>query len=181
MDASLNNAPRVSCPAPLIGRSERVLLAHGEGGLLMRRLIHDEILPLLDNEFLSEAGDAATLPACSGRLAFTTDSFVVSPLFFPGGDIGSLAVYGTANDLAMAGARPRWMSLALILEEGLELTVLRDVLASVARRGPASRRRCRHGRHESRTAGRSRSIVHHDFGYRRNSGGATAGAAVNSS
>ena len=72
------------------------------------------------------------LPACRGRLAMTTDSFVVSPLFFPGGDIGSLAVYGTVNDLAVAGAQPRWISLALIVEEGLEIDVLQRVLTSVA-------------------------------------------------
>jgi hydrogenase expression/formation protein HypE len=98
----------------------------------MRRLIRERILPKLDNEFLRLAGDAAVLPACRGQLALTTDSFVVSPLFFPGGDIGSLAVYGTVNDLAVAGAKPRWISLALILEEGLEIAVLERVLASAA-------------------------------------------------
>jgi hydrogenase expression/formation protein HypE len=86
----------------------------------------------LDNDFLRVAGDAALLPALGGPIAMTTDSFVVSPLFFPGGDIGSLAVFGTVNDLAMAGARPRWISLALIVEEGLEFSVLERVLASVA-------------------------------------------------
>jgi hydrogenase expression/formation protein HypE len=77
-------------------------------------------------------GDSAVLPQILGPIAMTTDSFVVSPLFFPGGDIGSLAVYGTVNDLAVAGAVPRWISLALILEEGLEMAVLERVLASVA-------------------------------------------------
>ena len=98
----------------------------------MRQLIRRQILPAMDNEFLRLAGDAAALPAVRGPLAMTTDSFVVSPLFFPGGDIGSLAVYGTVNDLAVAGARPRWISLALILEEGLEIAVLARVLNSVA-------------------------------------------------
>jgi hydrogenase expression/formation protein HypE len=98
----------------------------------MRKLIRQRILPVLDNEYLKLAGDAAVLPACSGPLAMTTDSFVVSPLFFPGGDIGTLAVYGTANDLAVAGASPRWISLALILEEGLEIGILDRVLASIA-------------------------------------------------
>jgi hydrogenase expression/formation protein HypE len=108
------------------------MLAHGEGGRLMRQLIRQHILPKLDNEYLRLAGDAAMLPGCTGPLAMTTDSFVVSPLFFPGGDIGSLAVYGTVNDLAVVGAHPRWISLALILEEGLELVTLEHVLASIA-------------------------------------------------
>jgi hydrogenase expression/formation protein HypE len=108
------------------------MLAHGEGGRLMRQLIRRRIMPVVDNEFLQIAGDAAILPKLNGPIAMTTDSFVVSPLFFPGGDIGSLAVYGTVNDLAVAGAQPRWISLALILEEGLEIDVLERVLASVA-------------------------------------------------
>jgi hydrogenase expression/formation protein HypE len=112
--------------------TDRVMLAHGEGGRLMRQLIRQRIMPTLDNEFLRIAGDAAILPKLHGPIAMTTDSFVVSPLFFPGGDIGSLAVYGTVNDLAVAGAQPRWISLALILEEGLEMAVLERVLASVA-------------------------------------------------
>jgi hydrogenase expression/formation protein HypE len=111
---------------------ERILLAHGEGGRLSRRLVERVILPRLRNPVLAPLGDAALLPAARGRLAFTTDSFVVSPLFFPGGDIGRLAVFGTANDLAMAGARPRWLSLSLILEEGLPLETLERVLDSVA-------------------------------------------------
>jgi hydrogenase expression/formation protein HypE len=112
--------------------TDRVILAHGEGGRLMRQLIHQRIMPAVENEFLRIAGDAAVLPSLRGPIAMTTDSFVVSPLFFPGGDIGSLAVYGTVNDLAVAGAQPRWITLALILEEGLEMTVLEHVLASVA-------------------------------------------------
>jgi hydrogenase expression/formation protein HypE len=98
----------------------------------MRRLLSEHILPTLNNPLLSEAGDAAVLPAVQGRLAFTTDSYVVSPLFFPGGDIGYLSIYGTVNDLAVSGARPRWLSLSFILEEGLPLEVLRRVLVSVA-------------------------------------------------
>ena len=122
----------LSCPVMGASSSDRVMLAHGEGGRLMRQLIRRQIMPVIDNEFLRLAGDAAVLPALRGPLAMTTDSFVVSPLFFPGGDIGSLAVYGTVNDLAVAGARPRWISLALILEEGLEIAVLERVLASIA-------------------------------------------------
>jgi hydrogenase expression/formation protein HypE len=115
--------------------TDRVMLAHGEGGRLMRQLIQRRIIPVVDSEFLRIAGDAAVLPQLRGPIAMTTDSFVVSPLFFPGGDIGSLAVYGTVNDLAVAGARPRWISLALILEEGLEMSALERVLASVAAAG----------------------------------------------
>jgi len=122
----------IRCPVPVLAATDRVMLAHGEGGRSMRQLIRRRIMPSLDNEYLRLAGDAALLPACRGALAMTTDSFVVSPLFFPGGDIGSLAVYGTVNDLAVAGAKPRWISLALILEEGLEIATLERVLASVA-------------------------------------------------
>src|SRR5512147_1019288 len=95
---------------------EQIVLAHGGGGELTRRLIHDRFLPLLTNPLLSPLSDSAVLTV-SGRIAFTTDSFVVQPLEFPGGDIGRLAVCGTVNDLAMAGAEPRALSLALVLEE----------------------------------------------------------------
>ncbi|MFO0899505.1 MAG: hydrogenase expression/formation protein HypE [Pirellulales bacterium] len=112
--------------------AERILLAHGEGGRLSRRLVEGVILPRLHNPVLAALGDAALLPVAQGRLAFTTDSFVISPLFFPGGDIGRLAVFGTANDLAMAGARPRWLTLSLIIEEGFALETLERVLDSAA-------------------------------------------------
>jgi hydrogenase expression/formation protein HypE len=125
-------APAISCQVPSLTAIDRVMLAHGEGGRLMRQFIRQQIMPKLDNEYLRLAGDAALLPSCHGALAMTTDSFVVSPLFFPGGDIGSLAVFGTVNDLAVAGARPRWISLALILEEGVEIAVLDRVLKSIA-------------------------------------------------
>jgi hydrogenase expression/formation protein HypE len=122
----------IECPVPDTGTDERILLAHGEGGRLMRQLIQRHILSAVGSEYLVDGHDAAVLPACTGRLAVTTDSFVVSPLFFPGGDIGSLAVFGTVNDLAVSGATPRWISLAMILEEGLPLETLRRVLSSVA-------------------------------------------------
>jgi hydrogenase expression/formation protein HypE len=125
-------APQVFCPLPDDGDDARVTLAHGEGGRLMRRLIRERIVPRLGGGLLSALGDAAQLDESSGRLAMTTDSFVVSPLFFPGGDIGKLAVYGTVNDLAVAGARPKWISLAMILEEGLPLGTLDRVLTSIA-------------------------------------------------
>lgn len=121
--------------------SETVTLAHGEGSRAMRRLIAERILPALDNPTLAPLSDAATLQLAAiepsltlpkTSLAMTTDSFVVAPLFFPGGDIGKLAVYGTVNDLAVSGARPRWISLAMIVEEGLPLATFERVLRSVA-------------------------------------------------
>jgi hydrogenase expression/formation protein HypE len=95
-------------------------------------LLQQTILPCLGHGEVSTLNDAAVLSSLSGMPVMTTDSFVVTPLFFPGGDIGSLAVYGTANDLAVAGARPRWLSLSLILEEGLPLETLERVLTSIA-------------------------------------------------
>ena len=118
----------LSCPAPLPER-ERVLMAHGGGGRLMRELIENLFAARLRPEHET---DAATLALGARRLAFTTDSFVVSPVFFPGGDIGSLAVHGTVNDLAMMGAEPAALSAAFILEEGLELDTLRRVVDSMA-------------------------------------------------
>jgi hydrogenase expression/formation protein HypE len=90
------------------------------------------ILPLFDNDLLAPLGDGAVLPVIRGRVAMTTDSYVVSPLFFPGGDIGRLAVHGTINDLAVCGARPRYLSLGLILEEGLPFETLRRVVESIS-------------------------------------------------
>jgi hydrogenase expression/formation protein HypE len=110
----------------------RIVLAHGGGGQLMDEMLDEIVCPRLDNEFLSTRDDAAVLPVEQGRLVFTTDSYVVQPLEFPGGDIGRLAVSGTVNDLAVCGAIPQFISLGLILEEGLELAVLRRVLDSVA-------------------------------------------------
>ena len=111
--------------------SERIRLAHGGGGTVMQRLIDAELRPLYPDPALV-LHDAARLDLPHGRLAFSTDGYVVHPLEFPGGDIGSLAVTGTANDLAMAGARPLHLSVGLILEEGLELALLRRVVASMA-------------------------------------------------
>lgn len=121
-----------TCPAPAVPDGQRITLAHGEGGRLTRRLIDEHILRVLRNDLLSPLGDSAALPRPAGAMAFTTDSFVVSPLFFPGGDIGSLSVFGTVNDLAVAGARPLWLSVSLIIEEGLPLEVLLKVLESIA-------------------------------------------------
>lgn len=98
----------------------------------MRRLLAEHVLPRLGRDGSLPLDDAAVLPALDGRLVLSTDAFVVSPLFFPGGDIGRLAVYGTVNDLAVQGAEPRWLTLSLILEEGLPLAVLDRVIESVA-------------------------------------------------
>jgi hydrogenase expression/formation protein HypE len=117
---------------PIPPDDQRITLAHGEGGRLTRQLVRELIAAELDNAYLQPLDDAARLPCVEGPLAFTTDSFVVSPLFFPGGDIGSLAVYGTVNDLAVNGARPLWLTLSLILEEGIPRTVLNRVLQSAA-------------------------------------------------
>src|SRR4051812_8128608 len=119
-----------ACPTPLPA-GDRLLLAHGEGARLMRRLVREVLLEAFDNEFLRPLADGAVLPAVEGRLVLATDSYVVSPLFFPGGDIGKLAVHGTVNDLAVCGAEPLYLTLGLILEEGLPLETLRQVVASI--------------------------------------------------
>ncbi len=121
-----------SCPNPSTFDDGRISLAHGEGGRLMRRLLSERILPALADVAPAGDADAAILARLAGQVVFTTDSYVVSPLFFPGGDIGKLAVIGTTNDLAVSGARPLWLSLSLIIEEGFELTLLDRVLRSVA-------------------------------------------------
>ncbi len=110
--------------------SERIQLAHGGGGTLMQQLIERELKPLY-NDPAEVLHDAASFTVPAGQLAFSTDGYVVQPLEFPGGDIGSLAITGTANDLAMAGARPLRLSVGLILEEGLELELLRRLVASM--------------------------------------------------
>lgn len=114
---------------------EKVIrLAHGAGGRMMAALIRDTFAPPLDNEYLRQMADSAILPLdiCHLKFAISTDSFVVRPLFFPGGDIGSLAVHGTVNDVAMSGARPLWLTAGFILEEGLEMDVLERVVHSMA-------------------------------------------------
>jgi hydrogenase expression/formation protein HypE len=110
--------------------SDRILLAHGSGGKLAHDLIEKVLVKPLSNPLLDRLDDSAVF-SCSGRLAFTTDSYVVNPIFFPGGDIGKLAVCGTVNDLSMVGATPLYLSLALIIEEGLALDELERVLVSV--------------------------------------------------
>jgi hydrogenase expression/formation protein HypE len=111
---------------------DRILLAHGGGGILMKELISD-IVEKLQGGSAMPLQDSAVLEVEKGRIAFTTDSFVVSPLFFPGGDIGHLAVCGTVNDLAVSGARPLSMSLSMIIEEGLEVQTLGRIVESISR------------------------------------------------
>lgn len=118
------------CPIP-ISDYPVVTLAHGGGGSIMRRLIRDMFAAAFGSKTLQNKLDAALLDIPAGRVAFTTDSFVVKPIFFPGGDIGSLAVNGTVNDLAMSGAVPAYLSCSLILEEGLPMEKLWAVVQSI--------------------------------------------------
>lgn len=111
--------------------ADKILMAHGSGGLMSHDLITSRVAAKLQNEILGTMDDAAVLN-CEGRLAFTTDSYVVTPCFFPGGDIGKLAVCGTVNDLSVMGASPRYLSLGLILEEGLPLSELDTIMDSIA-------------------------------------------------
>lgn len=114
-------------------KSEKILLAHGGGGQLSDELIRHHILPRFKNEALSELADSAKLELASKSVCFTTDSYVVKPLFFNGGDIGKLAVCGTINDLAVAGSRPVALALALIIEEGFKFELLERILASISK------------------------------------------------
>ena len=127
----MSDFPELNCPLP-IGQYERVLMAHGGGGQLMQQLLDRLVQPAFDNPYLATRHDSAVFESGGQRFAFTTDSYVVKPLFFPGGDIGKLAVCGTLNDLAMAGARPLFLSSALIIEEGFPVDALRRVLESMA-------------------------------------------------
>jgi hydrogenase expression/formation protein HypE len=128
---------RITCPSPLPAK-DTILLGHGSGGSLSADLIRDVFLPAFQNPVLDRLDDQAIVNVNGARLAFTTDSFVVKPLFFPGGDIGSLAVHGTVNDLAMGGAQPIFLSAAFILEEGLSMDVLRRVVRSMHEAAAAS-------------------------------------------
>jgi hydrogenase expression/formation protein HypE len=119
-----------SCPVPVSDYPE-IVLAHGDGGALTHRLIEQIMLPAFNNPLLNQQHDGAVFEIDGTRLAFTTDSYVVKPYFFPGGDIGTLAVNGAVNDLAMCGARPLYLSAALILEEGLPMADLQRVVASM--------------------------------------------------
>jgi hydrogenase expression/formation protein HypE len=121
----------MNCPLPK-RKFDSVMLAHGGGGTLMDQLIQDVFRTAFDNEFLNQQNDSSVLNIPHQKLAFTTDSFVVKPLFFPGGNIGSLAVNGTVNDLAMSGAKPLYLSTGFIIEEGLPMDQLHRVVTSMA-------------------------------------------------
>jgi hydrogenase expression/formation protein HypE len=124
-------AAGLNCAVPF-GESDRVLLGHGSGGKLSAALVRDRFLPRFGNAALSQLGDAAVVSVASDAIAISTDTFVVSPLEFPGGNIGTLAVNGTVNDVAMMGARPMWLTAGFILEEGLPFDVLDRVTAAMA-------------------------------------------------
>ena len=138
-----------TCPVPLRD-SPQVVMGHGGGGAMSAELIEHLFLPALGDERPDRLGDSAVLDLGGARIAFSTDSFVVRPLFFPGGSIGDLAVNGTVNDLAMSGAQPAYLSVAFILEEGTDVAVVAavaDRVGAAARRG---RRPGGHRRHQGR-------------------------------
>ena len=122
----------LNCPMPLVAR-DHVSLGHGSGGKLSAELMREVFLPAFRNQTLERLEDQATVMIGNTRIAMTTDSFVVKPLFFRGGDIGSLAVHGTVNDLAMGGATPLFLSVAFIIEEGFSMESLRRITASLGR------------------------------------------------
>jgi len=123
----------MSTGTKMTGTHECVVIAHGGGGELMGRLIREHLLPPIKNETLAAMTDGAVLPAADGAVVVTTDSYVVTPVEFPGGDIGCLAVAGTVNDIAVMGAEPVALTLGLILEEGLPLETLDRVMGSIGR------------------------------------------------
>jgi hydrogenase expression/formation protein HypE len=129
-DGKTTTTFELNCPVPRVA-DDRIVLAHGGGGRLTHQLIEKIFLPAFSNAMLEQRHDGAVLPLNGSRLAFTTDSFVVRPLIFPGGTIGDLAIYGTVNDLAMCGARPLYLSVGFILEEGVEMDTLRTVVTSM--------------------------------------------------
>lgn len=120
----------LACPFP-INDYPQVMMAHGGGGKLMHQLVQKMFVSTFDNPSLDIQHDGAVFPVDKGRLAFSTDSYVIQPLFFPGGDIGSLAVHGTVNDLAMCGARPLYLTAGFILEEGLPMESLWRIVQSM--------------------------------------------------
>jgi hydrogenase expression/formation protein HypE len=120
---------KLNCPLPL--QYEQIVMAHGGGGRLMQQLLDRLVQPAFSNPLLNQKHDSAVLTINGARLAFTTDSYVVKPLFFPGGDIGKMAVCGTLNDLAMSGAKPLYLSCALIIEEGFAIKDLQRIVESM--------------------------------------------------
>src|SRR5271166_1528550 len=127
----METAFALSCPLP-ISKHKTIVLGHGSGGRLTAQLVREFFLPAFDNPVLRKLDDQAVFDVGRARIALTTDSFVVTPLFFPGGDIGRLAVNGTVNDLAMSGARPLFLTAAFIIEEGLSFEDLQRVTQSMS-------------------------------------------------
>ncbi len=168
-----------SCPLPR-SQYDQIVLGHGSGGWLTAELIERLFVPAFGNDVLARLEDQATVRlggengVKAPRLAFTTDSFVVKPLFFPGGDIGKLAVHGTVNDLAVGGAEPLFLSAAFILEEGLALSDLKRIVASMRDACDEAGVSAGHGRHQGRGPGQGGSGLHHDLGHRPGTGGAKA-------
>jgi hydrogenase expression/formation protein HypE len=127
---------KLSCPVPL--HYDQIVLAHGGGGRLMQQLLDSTVQPIFKNSLLEQKTDCAVFQIGEQKLAFTTDSYVINPVFFSGGDIGKLAVCGTLNDLAMSGAKPLYLSCGLILEEGFAISDLKRVLESMQKTAEAA-------------------------------------------
>ena len=122
--------PQMSCPLPVLAH-DKIQLAHGSGGKLSAELVEKLFLPRFGNKTLNRLEDQAVLALEKGRISFSTDTFVVDPVFFPGGNIGDLAINGTTNDICMCGARPMFLSAAFVLEEGLPIADLHRILVSM--------------------------------------------------
>ena len=129
-DKNIPETFNLSCPVPILSH-KNIQLAHGGGGKLMHDLIEKVFIPNFGNDLLNEGHDGAVITIGDSRIAFTTDSYVINPLFFPGGNIGELAIYGTVNDLAMCGAKPLYISCGLIIEEGLKVEILQQIIESM--------------------------------------------------
>ena len=130
MKPSLPSLQGAYCPVPLLHR-EQIMIGHGSGGKMSHDLIARVFIPAFDNEAIDAGDDSGVVDLEGSRLAISTDSHVVWPLFFPGGDIGRLAVCGTVNDVAMMGAVPLYLTAGFILEEGLEIPILERIVASM--------------------------------------------------
>jgi hydrogenase expression/formation protein HypE len=130
-DADGPDFSKFSCPAPLRD-GERVVMGHGGGGMLSAELVRDVFAPAFGGMHLAQLGDSAVLNLGGARIAFSTDTFVVRPLFFPGGSIGDRAVNGTVNDLAMSGAVPAYLACGFVLEEGVDLATVTRVAEAPA-------------------------------------------------
>jgi hydrogenase expression/formation protein HypE len=127
----MSNNYQPNCPVPK-NDYDSILLAHGGGGRLSQKLIADIILPMFGNDYLNELHDGAIFDLNGSRFAFSTDSYVVSPIFFPGGNIGELAINGTVNDISMCGAKPLFISVGFIIEEGLPIEDFRKIVSSMS-------------------------------------------------